>query len=106
MLMDMSHYESDFEARFLETSKAYFDALGVRSIAELDGVAYITLVEKRLEDERARAAFCLHQNTAPKLIAVVDKSLIVAQSSTLLDKAIFPLIVRRYLFFQQSSQPS
>ncbi|KXS15129.1 Cullin-domain-containing protein [Gonapodya prolifera JEL478] len=71
-----SVYEADFEKAFLVRSGEAYDVEAEAYLAEVDAVEYLKKVERRLAEEEQRTRHYLIPITAPKILKVVQRSML------------------------------
>ncbi|KAI3783150.1 hypothetical protein L2E82_13214 [Cichorium intybus] len=82
----MDFYEKDFEADMLADSAGYYSRKASNWIVEDSCPDYMLKAEECLRKEKERVAHYLHSSSEPKLLANVQKELLVVYSSQLLEK--------------------
>jgi cullin-4 len=88
MLCDLQIYQEAFETGFLEATEALYHAEGQHLIQEQEVPTYINHVDKRLNEEAERLLHYLDQSTRKPLFACLEKQLIEAHLTTLLQKGL------------------
>ncbi|TPX57782.1 hypothetical protein PhCBS80983_g03594 [Powellomyces hirtus] len=69
-------YETDFEGRFLETSKVFYQMESQSYLRECDATEYLKRAEKRLMEEEQRISNYLTSTTEHKIRQVVEEQLL------------------------------
>eukprot|EP00053_Salpingoeca_punica_P019818 m.202969 g.202969 ORF g.202969 m.202969 type:complete len:741 (-) comp17730_c1_seq1:293-2515(-) len=86
MLAALDLYATSFEAPFLARSEAYFTAESQRLLHEMEVPLYLAHVKRRLDEERDRLDAFLDETTARPLMAVLDRTLLKAHFTQILEK--------------------
>lgn len=106
MLSSLQLYHESFEQEFLQASQSFYEREGIKRIDTDPVPYYLSLAEKRLNDERDRVRHYLELNTEKPLLSTVDTFLIEKHASTLLEKGFNPMMQEDsqevlQLFFRQ-----
>ncbi|KAJ3011036.1 Cullin-3 [Thoreauomyces humboldtii] len=78
-------YETDFEGRFLETSKAFYRMESQVFLRECDATEYLKKAERRLLEEEQRIANYLTPTTEHKIRHVVEEELLEAHVKVVIE---------------------
>ncbi|KAG2378507.1 hypothetical protein C9374_008146 [Naegleria lovaniensis] len=86
MLIDLQLYEDYFEKSFLEETRSFYSADGLKNVDSLNPPEYLLYVETRLRQESERVSNYLAKTTKRPLIQITEHELIKKHAKTILEK--------------------
>ncbi|RWS29109.1 cullin-4A-like protein [Leptotrombidium deliense] len=92
MLSDLQIYKEVFEGKFLQATEELYAAEGQRLMQDQEVPAYLSHVDKRLNEEWERLMHYLDQSTKRPLIQCVEKQLISEHLCNILQKGLDQLL--------------
>lgn len=92
MLTDLNIYDAAFEQKFYVATERLYAAEGQRLMQELEVPAYLTHVDKRINEERERVFHYLDESTKVRLIHNVEKQLLSEHTTNILQKGLDSLL--------------
>ena len=94
MLIDLDLYSNVFEAKFLETSKAFYQTEGEEKMEELSVIDYLLHIDRRLDQETERVNYYLDLATKKPLLHTVQRELIGRHTDEILRKGFDDLVAK------------
>ncbi|ORZ07297.1 Cullin-domain-containing protein [Lobosporangium transversale] len=80
-----SIYVSDFETRFVETSREFYRIESDDLVRRFDPPEYMRKVENRLDEEQQRCSHYLTEKTEPKIRMIVEQEMIAKHLKTVME---------------------
>lgn len=88
MLIDLSVYHMDFEPRFLEESRAYYNEEGGKLVEDMDMSDYLQHVATRLHQESVlRIKKFFDKSTKVPLNSIVEQELLIKRVDRILERS-------------------
>ena len=83
---NLTTYDEEFEAPFLQNTKQHFDQQATVWNSNLNCPEYLQEVEKALAKEEENADFWLQPETKPKMLKIVENEMITKKAESAVEK--------------------